>query len=59
MEMEKESLKKKKKWRKRIRGAMPLAFVSPRVGVVGPTAQWTAADNPPATATGTPTAAAD
>jgi len=41
----------------RERGAMPLAFVSRRVGLVGPTAQLTAADNPPATAT--PTAAAD
>ena len=43
----------------RERGVMPLAIVSPRVGLVGPTAQWTAADNPPATATATPTAAAD
>ena len=41
----------------RERVAMPLAFVSRRVGLVGPTAQLTAADNPPATAT--PTAAAD
>jgi hypothetical protein len=36
---------------------MPLASVSPRVGLVGPTPQRTAGDNPPAQAT--PTAAAD
>jgi hypothetical protein len=33
---------------------MPLALASLWVGLVGPTAQWTAGDNPPAT----PTAAA-
>jgi len=36
---------------------MPLAFASLWlwVGLVGPTAQWTAGDNPPATATPPPT----